>query len=85
MTSVSVRQSGGAKIVSIPTAIVRALGLDTGSKLDLQIEDNKIVLTPVTEEALTLEDLIKGSPKKCFKITDEDKEWLYTQPVGKEL
>jgi AbrB family looped-hinge helix DNA binding protein len=84
MTAVAVRQSGGANIVSIPKAIVNTLGLHVGSKLDLSIVDNRIILTPIEEE-LTLEALLAASPKECFSITDEDNQWLNTQPVGKEV
>lgn len=85
MTSISVRQSGGANIVSIPKTIVQLLGLSVGSKLDLTVEDNKIVLTPIAEEELSLQSLLKGSPKECFKITEEDRDWIDAKPVGKEI
>ena len=84
MSSVSVRQSGGANIVSIPKAIVQTLGLAVGSKLDLTIKGNAIVLTPI-EESESLEDLLAGSPKECFKVTEEDKEWIDAKPTGKEV
>ncbi|MEQ1974354.1 AbrB/MazE/SpoVT family DNA-binding domain-containing protein [Xenorhabdus sp. SGI240] len=58
--------------------------LHTGSKLDLSIQDNKIVLTPIEEE-LTLESLLAGSPKEYFTVTDEDREWINANPVGKEV
>ena len=83
MTSIAVRQSGGANIVSIPKAIVKLLGLHVGSKLDLTIEDSRIILTPC-DEAVTLETLLEGSPKKCFKITEEDREWI-DATAGKEI
>ena len=82
MTAVTIRQSGGAEIVSIPKAIGKSLGLHVGSKLDLTIVDNKIVLTPVEEE-LSLDALLAGSPRECFKITDEDREWIDAKPTGK--
>ncbi len=84
MTAVTIRQSGGANIVSIPKAIVKTLSLHTGSKLELSIQDNNIVLSPIEEE-LTLESLLTGSPKACFAITEEDKEWMNDKPVGKEI
>jgi len=84
MTAITIRQSGGANIVSIPKAIVNTLGLHVGSKLNLSIEDNKIVLTPIAEE-LSLEVLLAGSPKKCFKVTEEDREWIDAKPTGKEV
>ena len=83
MTAVTVRQSGGAEIVSIPKAIGKSLGLEVGSKLDLSIVDNKIVLTPIKDD-LSLEELLANSPKKGFRITDEDREWIDIQPKGKE-
>ena len=84
MTSIAVRQSGGANIVSIPKAIVQTLGLHVGSKLDLSIKDNRIILTPINDE-LSLDELLKGSPKKCFQVTEEDREWIDAEPVGKEF
>lgn len=84
MTAISIRQSGGSNIVSIPKAILKTLGLHAGSKLDLAVENNKIVLTPVQEET-SLEELLLGSPKGCFKVTEEDEEWVNMKPVGKEL
>ncbi len=83
MTAVVVRQSGGANIVSIPKAIIKTLSLHAGSKLNLSIQDNKIVLTPVEEE-LTLEALLAESPKECFVITNEDREWIDVKPTSKE-
>jgi antitoxin component of MazEF toxin-antitoxin module len=47
MTQVTIRQSGGASIISIPKVILRTLVLDAGASLDLSIEDNKIILTPI--------------------------------------
>ncbi|MGB5708432.1 MAG: AbrB/MazE/SpoVT family DNA-binding domain-containing protein [Arenicellales bacterium] len=83
MTAISVRQSGGANIVSIPKAIVQTLGLTVGSKLELSIKDNSIVLTPIEDEP-SLEELLAGSPKECFAVNDEDRSWIDAVPVGKE-
>ncbi|WP_232370328.1 AbrB/MazE/SpoVT family DNA-binding domain-containing protein [Xenorhabdus lircayensis] len=67
MTTVIIRQSGGANIVSIPKAIVKTLNMHTGSKSDLSIQDNKIVLIPIEGE-LTLESLLAGGPKESFTV-----------------
>jgi len=85
MTSVAVRQSGGANIISIPKAIVKTLGLTVGSQLGLSLEGDSIVLTPIREGELSLKELLDGSPKKCFSVTEEDSEWLNMTPNGKEL
>ena len=83
MTAISIRQSGGANIVSLPKAIVKTLGLQVGSKLDLSVEDQKIVLTPF-KDSPSLESLLAGSPQDCFQVTDEDRAWLDAEPVGQE-
>ena len=85
MTSISLRQSGGANIVSIPKTIVQMLGLSVGSKLDITVEENRIILTPSSEDEVSLESLLKGSPKECFTVTEEDREWINARPVGREI
>ena len=84
MTQVAIRQSGGANIISIPKVILRTLALDIGASLDLSIEDNKIILTPIKEN-LTLEAILVGSPKSALKLTEEDQRWLNSESVGKEI
>ena len=84
MTALTIRKSGGANIVSIPKAILKALELHEGSVLDLSIEGHKIILTPISEE-LTLESVLKESPQKRLAITEEDKEWLNNKTKGKEF
>lgn len=84
MTLLTIRQSGGANIVSIPKSILKMLGLHTGSSLDLSVEDHKIVLTPISEQSPSLEMLLQGSPKEHLALTKADEEWINEQPAGKE-
>lgn len=82
--SVTIIKSGGAKIITIPKAITKTLNLKVGDKLDLSIQNNSIVLSPVKHK-LTLEELLAGSPKACFELTKEDREWINVMPQGKEV
>ncbi len=85
MTQTStIRQSGGAEIICLPKAILRTLNLGVGSKLELTIQDNQIVLNPVDAE-ISLEELLAGSPKDALALTDEDREWLNAPAAGKEI
>ena len=83
MTQVAIRQSGGATIISLPKVILNTLHLQVGSSLELTLENNKIVLSPITQE-LSLEALLAGSPKSALALTDEDQDWLNLPAVGKE-
>ncbi len=84
MTQVAIRQSGGANIISLPKVILRTLALDAGASLDLSIEGNKIILTPIKKK-LTLEAVLEGSPKSALRFTEEDRVWLNSQSVRKEI
>ena len=77
MTSVTIRQSDNENIIHLSQDIIEKLCLQVDSKLDLSIENNRVVLTPIKEE-ISLEDVLSGSPKECFKITGEDREWIDT-------
>lgn len=83
MATLNIRKSGGANIVSLPKKILQTLGLHTGSTLNLSVEHNKIVLTPMNEEK-TLNELLSASPKECLQLYDEDKEWITEKPQGNE-
>ena len=83
MTQVAIRQSGGATIISLPKVILKTLNLQVGSSLELTLEDNKIVLSPINQE-LSLEALLAGSPKSALALTEEDKSWLNLPLIGKE-
>lgn len=84
MTTLTIRKSGGANVVSIPKAILKSLGLSVGSVIDLSIIDHKIVLAPAAEE-MTLESLIAASPEGSLRPLPEDKKWLNRPSVGREF
>lgn len=84
MTRLAIRKSGGASIISLPRTVLKIVGLDIGSELELTLEDNRIILTPVGK-AFTLDELLAGSPKGKLTLSDEDKEWVEQKPRGKEL
>lgn len=83
MTQVAIRQSGGATIISLPKVILNTLHLQVGSTLELTLENNKIILSPINEEP-SLEELLAGSPKSALALNEEDQQWLNLHPVGKE-
>ena len=74
MTTVSVRQSGGAEIVTIPKSVSRALGLHVGSELLLSVIEGKIVLDPAPEDTPSLGDLLAGNSSDNLALTEEDRE-----------
>jgi len=84
VTTIAIRRSGGANIVSLPKAIIETMHLGVGSTLDLRVEGDSIVLTPKKSE-MTLEELLEGCTRETFAMSDEEREWHDAKPVGKEL
>ncbi|MEI6146635.1 MAG: AbrB/MazE/SpoVT family DNA-binding domain-containing protein [Methylococcales bacterium] len=84
MTQVAIRQSGGATIISLPKVILNTLHLQVGSTLELTLENNKIILSPINQE-LSLEDLLVGSPQSALRLNEEDQQWLNMPARGKEV
>ena len=80
----NIRKWGNSAGTILPAAILQEAGLEIGDALDIQVVDGKVVLSPVENE-LTLEELLAGSPKENLTITDEDREWIDSPSVGKEL
>lgn len=70
--------------MSLPKSIVQALGLSVGSKLEVTLEDNRIILTPA-EDNIMLDELLAGSTKGDYLPSVEDRVWVDVEPVGKEI
>lgn len=84
MRQVIIRKSGGANIVALPRAVLSALGLHTNSVLEISLDKERIVLTPV-QEKLSLESVLAESPKHNLIKTEEDKSWDSEEPQGGEI
>ena len=48
-TIMKVRRQGGARIVTLPVALLERIGADLGTSLALDVKDGAIVATPVAE------------------------------------
>lgn len=55
----------------------------TGSKF-LDALRKEVEREGVIESGLTLQQLLSGSDKRAFELTEEDREWLRMTAVGRE-
>ena len=39
----------------------------------------------LVDEPMTLEDLLADSPKKAFRMLEEDQDWIDAKPSGREI
>ena len=64
--------------------LINQLNIKVGDELDGEVKDGILLLKPAAP-IYTMSELLSGCTKQSMKQTDEDSDWLNTQPVGKEI
>jgi len=68
----------------IPPAILDTLNLEAGSAVTLAVDDERLIVEPPRKPRYTLKELLAQGKRKAL-TTKEDREWLNSAPVGREL
>ncbi|MFA9500209.1 AbrB/MazE/SpoVT family DNA-binding domain-containing protein [Mannheimia sp. E30BD] len=85
MPTISLRQVGGSVAMVIPPAFLQALQLSVGSKVDLSLNEDKIVVNPVRSKVkYSLDELLNQSDFEAAR-TEESQEWLSAPTAGNEI
>lgn len=85
MPTVALRQVGGSIAMVIPPAILEALHLKAGSKVDLSLSEEKLVVNPIRSKVkYTLDELLSKSDFESAR-TEETQAWLNAPAVGDEI
>lgn len=80
----TLRTVGGSVMMAIPKPLLEALGVAANAKLDLVVEDGKLVAIPRKRPKYTLEELLAQCDPDA-PITDEERMWMDLEPVGREI
>ena len=84
MYTTSLRKIEDAVILTIPPGILDAMGLSAGTKVNILIDGSRLVVEQRRRPSYTLEELLSQcDPRVDF--SPEEKEWLESATVGKEL
>lgn len=83
-TTSTLRTVGGSVMMAIPKLLLDILGVTTNAKLDLSVEDGKLVAVPRKRPKYTLDELLAQCDPEA-EITEEEKMWMNLEPVGKEI
>lgn len=90
---VIIRRQGGARIMTIPPAVLASLGVDEGTELVVDVKGGKLVAEPVVSDPVplptprrryTLDELLRGSeylPALYASVSGA----LDGEPVGNEI
>ena len=84
MHTTNLRKVGGSVMLAVPRAVLDVLGLRPGAKVGIAIERGRLVVEPPKRPRYTLDELLAQCDSKARR-TKEEREWLDTNPVGREL
>ena len=71
---------GNSVLIRLPKPMLEQIGLKEGSKVDVAIEDGRLVIEPLRRKRLTMAELLEGiSPDDRPELLD------WGPPVGREV
>lgn len=84
MYTTKLRKVGGSVMLAIPPALLNLVNLRVEDKVNVDIENSRIVVEPRTRPNYTLDELLAQCESDCI-LTEEDREWDEAKPLGNEL
>ena len=83
MTIATLRKIGGSTCITIPKVYLDRLELRPGATVNISLDDDSLRIRP-QKPAYVLDELLAGTPKTPT-FTEEDHQWLDSEPEGKEV
>ena len=84
MHTTNLRRVGGSVMLAVPPALLELLKLRAGARVDMGIEDGRLIVAPRTRPRYSLDELLAQCEENA-PGDDEDRAWLDARPVGNEL
>jgi antitoxin ChpS len=84
MHTTNLRKVGGSVMLAVPPAVLDMLQLQAGATVGLVIDGGRLIVEPQPRPHYTLKELLAQCDPSAEQVP-EDREWLDTAPVGREL
>ena len=84
MHTTNLRKVGGSIMLAVPPALLDLLQLGVGAKVDIGVENGRLIVEPKVPPIYTLDGLLAQCDQNDTP-SDEDRAWIDAKPVGKEL
>ena len=84
MHTTNLRKVGGSIMLAVPPALLDLLKLGVGAKVEIDVQDGRLIVEPKARPAYSLDELLaqcEGTPAQPA----EDRAWMEARPVGNEL
>jgi antitoxin ChpS len=78
------RKVGGSVMFAVPPALLDILHLSAGARVDVAVDNGKLVIEPQARPRYTLDDLLAQCDESA-PISTEDREWFNAAPAANEL
>ena len=82
MHTATLRALGGSLTLTLPKQLLKNLGLEAGSQVEIAADREKIIVTPKHKRKYTLDELLAGMKPGDMPV---DREWDQAPRVGKEV
>ena len=84
MHTTNLRKVGGSVMLAVPPALLDVLELRAGARVDIGIEEGRLIVAPRTRPSYTLDELLAQCDETA-PADQEDRAWLEARPLGNEL
>ena len=78
------RKVGGSIMLAVPPAVLDLLELRVGAKVDIDVDNGRLVIEPKRRPTYSLDDLLAQCDENAA-LSSEDRDWLDAKPAGHEL
>ena len=75
---------GNSAAVRLSQVLLKQINVKVGESLDVEVQEGRLILKP-SEPVYTMEELLDGCTEENMRPTNEDKQWLNAEPVGREF
>ena len=83
MHTTNLRKVGGSVMLKVPPALLDILGLRVGARVDIAVENGRLIVEPRKRPSYSLDELLAQCDETA--PSDEDRAWIEAKPVGDEL
>ncbi len=84
MHTTTLRKVGGSIMLAVPPVILDLLHLRAGATVGLAVDHGRLVVEPTPRPRYSLDELLAQCDMSA-EISEEDRAWLDSEPVGREL
>ncbi len=82
---IAIQKWGNGAAVRLQRALLQQIDCEIGQSLEVEVVEGGLMLRPSREPEFSLEELLSTCTPAKVGLSEEDKQWLDDQPMGKEV